>query len=150
MQTKRAMKAAVVVATLQPGLTIAGTEFGTKQEAMDLADRIITILDADGLSAGIKALFDPDQPFLSSRMGVNLFAGSVVVGDNREPEMVAADYAETPDLTGTMVWPLIDVAADRGEDVVLKWYHYDSQEIYDYHCFSRHAQNTSYTVMVCR
>ncbi|MEO0820477.1 MAG: hypothetical protein AAF074_08625 [Pseudomonadota bacterium] len=135
---------------LMSSASVAGTDFGSKQDAMELTDKIISIIDADGLSAGIEALFDPEQPFATSRMGVNVFAGTVVVGDNREPEMVAADYATTPDLTGALVWPLIDAAADDGADVVLKWYHYDTQEVYDYHCFSQHAANPNYTVMVCR
>lgn len=135
---------------LAPSVASSGTDFGTREEATDMANALIEILDTDGLSAGVKALFDPKLPFARSPLGINLFAGSVVVGDNREPEMVAADYAETSDLTGALVWDLVDVAADVGEDVVLKWYHYDTQAIYDFHCYSKHSGNGEYTVMVCR
>lgn len=144
------LRPALLALLLQPGLSAAGTDFGTKEEAMAMADRLIAILDRDGLSAGISSLFDPELPFAASPLGVNLFAGSVVVGDNREPEMISADYAETPDLSGVPVWPRVDAAADRGDDVILKWYHYDTQEEYDFHCYSKHSGNGKYTVMICR
>lgn len=128
----------------------AGTDFGTRAEAEAIADQVIGLLDEGGLQSTIRAMFDPSLPFASSPMGINLFEGSVVVADNREPEMVEADYAETPDLTGALVWPLVDAAADSREDVILRWYHYDTQEIYDYHCLCARAKNGLHTIMVCR
>mgnify|MGYP000719442879 CR=1 FL=1 len=129
---------------------IAGEEFGTRQEARALATALIAIIDEDGIAAGAHAVVDPESQFRNSRMGVNLFRGSTVIADNREPETVAADYSETADMTGTLVWPLIAAAADRQDDAILKWYHYDTQEAYDYHCFSMRAARDDATVMVCR
>ncbi|MEO1468211.1 MAG: hypothetical protein AAFV86_04085 [Pseudomonadota bacterium] len=142
------------LATMALLATSAGAEadadFGTPEEARIMAEKIIAIIDENGIEAGVKSLFDPDLPFGSSPMGINLFEGSVVVGDNREPEMVASEFAETPDLTGVAAWPRIDAAAGEGRDVVLKWYHYDTQEVYDFHCYSLRAASPEYTVMVCR
>ena len=141
---------AVAASLLANGIAVAGTDFGTREEAEKLADAMIEILDTEGPSKAVSALFDPELPFASTRLGVNLFEGSVIIGDNREPEMVAADYSETEDLTGVTVWDWIDAAADRGDDVVLKWYHYDTQAVYDFHCYSKHSKDQKYTVMVCR
>ena len=129
---------------------LAGTDFGTKEEARALARALVAIIDADGISAAVTAMHDPAHPFAASRLGVNLFQGSVVIADNREPEMVAADYAETADLTGALVWPLIYAAAQVEDDAVLKWYHYDTQEDYDFHCYSMMAHRDDGVVMVCR
>jgi hypothetical protein len=128
----------------------AGTDFGTKEEARALATELVGIIDRDGIAAAANALLTPDGIFRRSRMGVNLFHGSTVIADNREPETVADDYSETPDLTGVPVWPRISAAAAKQDDVILKWYHYDTQEIYDYHCFSMRASRDDGTVMVCR
>lgn len=133
-----------------PALSWADGYFGTREEAETLAKRMIQIVEKEGVEAAIKAMHDPGEPFVGSRMGVNLFSGSTVVADNREPETIAADYSETADLTGSLVWPLISTAAEAEEDAHLKWYHYDTQEEYDYKCFSKRSSDTVMTVMVCR
>ncbi|ARE41373.1 hypothetical protein RGUI_3232 [Rhodovulum sp. P5] len=128
----------------------AAPVLGTKEEGRALAKALVEIIDRDGIEAATQAVYDPDLPFVHSRQGVNLFTGSTVIADNREPEMVAADYSQTPDLTGELVWPRVWAAADIEDDAVLKWYHYDTQEVYDFHCFSMHANRDQGLVMVCR
>ncbi|NNE87116.1 MAG: hypothetical protein HKN27_03490 [Silicimonas sp.] len=133
-----------------PRFGLADGDFGTREEAKSLAEAMISIVDDTGIEAAIKAMHDVDQPFVASRMGVNLFSGSTVIADNREPETIAADYSEMPDLSGALVWPIISAAAMVGEDANLKWYHYDTQEAYDYKCFSKRSASVDATVMVCR
>lgn len=135
---------------LIPAVALADGDFGTRAEAKAVADAMIAIVDAEGVAAAMQAMHDPSQPFVGSRMGVNLFSESTVIADNREPETIAADYAETADLTGALVWPLISAAADVEGDANLKWYHYDTQESYDYKCFSKRSEIVDVTVMVCR
>lgn len=139
-----------VSAIFGASLCYAGSDFGTRAEAEELAHAVIEIVENDGIAAAVTAIIDPDGPFRHSRMGINLFGGSFVIADNREPETVAADYSETADLTGQLVWPIISAAADAQDDAVLLWYHYDTQEHYTYHCFSLRADRDDGTVMVCR
>ena len=150
MITRKTLISSFAASVLCYGPLSAGTDFGTRADAQVIADQVIRRLDEGGLQSTIEAMFYPALPFASSPMGVNLFAGSVVVGDNREPEMVEADYAEASDLTGALVWPLVDAAADAREDVILRWYHYETQEVYDYHCLCARAKNRLHTIMVCR
>jgi len=129
----------------------AASPFGTLDEARALAERLVAIIDEDGIDAAAVAIYDPAHPFVATPMGVNLFRGSVVIADNREPETVAADYAQVADLTGAPVWPRVSAAAAAGGgDAVLKWYHYDTQEVYDFHCYSLGAATDDGLVMVCR
>lgn len=141
---------AVAVTAACPGVALADGDFGTRDEAKTLAEAMIAIVDERGIEAAVSAMHDPDYPFLASRMGVNLFTGSTVVADNREPETIAADYSETADLTGSLVWPIISAAAQAGGDAHLKWYHYDTQDEYDYKCYSKKSGAQDVTVMVCR
>ena len=141
---------AALVLSLVVTPVVAGTDFGTKEEARALATELVSIINQEGVAAAAEAVVNPDGPFRHSRMGVNLFHGSTVIADNREPETVAADYSEVADLTGELAWPMISAAADRNDDVVLKWYHYDTQEVYDFHCFSMRASRDDGAVMVCR
>jgi superfamily II DNA/RNA helicase len=67
-----------------------------------------------------------------------------------EPESVATDYADFPDLTGEPIWGRISAAADRQDDAELRWYHYDTQEPYTFLCFVRRAGRDNGMVMVCR
>ncbi|MFC6638353.1 hypothetical protein GV827_00350 [Sulfitobacter sp. JBTF-M27] len=136
------------LAFAQPGF--AGIDFGAPQEADALADRMIGIIDNEGLDAAVEAMHDPSQPFRTSRMGVNLFRGSFVISDNREPEMVASDYGQTADLTGAPAWPRIVAAARDNGVATLLWYHYDTQEVYEYQCHARAAKSVDASVMVCR
>ena len=145
----RKLLCATVVA-LVPAAGWSDGYFGTREEAKQLADEMIAIVDSEGIEMAIKAMHDPQRPFVGSRMGVNLFEGSTVIADNREPETIAADYSETADLTGALVWPLIASAAEVEGDANLKWYHYDTQEEYDYKCLSKRADTMNATVMVCR
>jgi hypothetical protein len=140
---------AAVLGTL-PTVSCADGDFGTREEAKLLADKMIAIVDNEGIEAAIKAMHAPNSPFVSSRMGVNLFSGSTVIADNREPETIAADYSEMADLTGALVWPIVAAAAEVEGDAALKWYHYDTQENYDYKCFSKGSDTVDVTVMVCR
>ena len=135
---------------LSAGVAAAGTDFGTKEEARALATKLVSIIDDEGVAAAASAVVDPDGPFRFSRMGINLFHGSTVIADNREPEMVASDYISVADLTGEPVWTRISSAADRQDDAVLDWYHYDTQEEYQYHCYSMRASRDDGLVMVCR
>ena len=128
----------------------AGNDFGSREEAKRLADALVEIINTDGIESAVKAVHDVHHPFAATPMGVNLFQNSVVIADNREPEMVAADYAKTADLTGALVWPMIAKAADAEDDAVLKWYHYDTQEVYDFHCYSKRAARDDGLVMICR
>lgn len=131
-------------------VAFAGNEFGTREEAEALADQLIEVINREGIEAAVRSMHDPSMPFVSSRMGVNLFQGSVVIADNREPETVAADYSTTADLTGELVWPRIRDAAEANGEAMLAWYHYDTQDAYDYHCLSRLADRDEGLVMVCR
>ena len=70
-------------------------------------------------------------------MGVNLFTGSTVIADNREPETISADYSEAAALTGALVWPLIASATEVEGDANLK-------------CHSKGCGLFDVTVMVCR
>ena len=88
------------VAGLMASPTFAAEDFGTEEEARALAGALVDIIDREGVAAAALAVVDPEQPFRASRMGVNLFHGSTVIADNREPETVAADYSQTADLTG--------------------------------------------------
>lgn len=136
------------------GLSISGPavagEFGTRQAAEDLARRLIDIVERDGVTAAASSVYDPALPFVGTRMGVNLLTAGTIIADNREPEMVASDYTRIEDLTGHRIWPRLLAAADTGEDAVLKWYHYDTQEAYDYRCLTRRAVRDDAMVMVCR
>lgn len=140
----------VMALGMVPNFAIADGDFGSLEEAQQIATAMIAIVDTQGVETAIEAMHDRGYPFVGSRMGVNLFSGSTVIADNREPETIAADYSETADLTGTLVWPLIATAAKQGGDANLKWYHYDTQESYDYKCFSLSAATVDATVMVCR
>ena len=63
---------------------------------------------------------------------------------------IAADYSEIADLTGVAAWSLIGPAAAVEGDANLRWYHYDTQEEYDYKCYSKRTSDSVVTVMVCR
>ena len=86
----RKLLCATVVA-LVPAAGWSDGYFGTREEAKQLADEMITIVDSEGIEMAIKAMHDPQRPFVGSRMGVNLFEGSTVIADNREPETIAAE-----------------------------------------------------------
>ncbi len=131
-------------------VAFAGNDFGTREETEALADQMVALINQHGMEAAIRAMHDPDMPFVKSRMGVNIFQGTTIVADNREPETVAADYSVTADLTGVIVWPRILDAAQTGGDAVLMWYHYDTQEAYEYHCHVKRADRDEALVMVCR
>ena len=79
-----------VLAVAFPAYAGADGDFGTKEDAKHIADQMIAIVEEQGLEAAVTAMHDPDQPFVSSRMGVNLFDGPIVIADNREPETLAA------------------------------------------------------------
>lgn len=129
---------------------LASGEFGTDAEARDIAAAMSGIIRSDGLEAGIAAMHDPTQPFAASRMGIHVFEQSVIVADNREPELIASSYAEIADLTGEPMWPRITAAADAASDAILEWYHYDTDAEYTYRCHSEWAVAGDVLVMVCR
>lgn len=131
-------------------VAFAGNDFGTREDAEALAVQMVALINQDGIAAAVRAMHDPDMPFLKSHMGVNLFQGSIVIADNREPETVGADYSVTTDLTGDFVWPRIREAAQASSDALLIWYHYDTQEAYKYHCYPKRADRDEGLVMVCR
>lgn len=143
------LRGAIALAFL-PCVAFADGDFGTKDDARTIADLMIEIVETRGVEAAVTAMHSSDMPFVGSRMGVNLFEGSTVIADNREPETIAADYSEIADLTGTIVWPVIAAAAAIEGDAELKWYHYDTQAEYDYKCHSKRARDVDVTVMVCR
>lgn len=130
--------------------TLAGTDFGTKEEAREIASQVVDIIEAQGLTAAAEAIISSNGPYRKSRMGINLFNGTVVIADNREPESVEMDFGDFPDLTGEPVWPRISAAADIEDDARLLWYHYDTQQNYEFHCFVKRAQRGDSMVMVCR
>lgn len=129
---------------------LASGDFGTAAEARDIAAAMSGIIRSSGLEAGIAAMHDPARPFGSSRMGIHVFEQSVIVADNREPELIASSYAEIEDLTGEAMWPRITAAADAQSDAILEWYHYDTDAEYTYSCYSEWAIRGSVLVMVCR
>ena len=95
-------------------------------------------------------MHDPALPFSASSLGIHVFEKSIIVADNREPELIASSYAEVQDLTDEAMWPRIVDAADTKGEAVLKWYHYDTEAIYDYHCHSEWATPGDVLIMVCR
>lgn len=125
-------------------------DFGTFEEGDRLAAQVVQLIDERGMAGAAESLFDPDLPFASTRQGINLFEGSVLVGDNREPEMVEEDFSQLEDLTGAIPWTKIESAMETDGLLTLKWYHYDTQEPYDYNCIARRARNPRYAVLVCR
>ncbi|MEM9972032.1 MAG: hypothetical protein AAF762_13175 [Pseudomonadota bacterium] len=144
----RTMAACVAIAAA--GSLYAAGAFGTQAEAQEIALQMSQIIARGGLDAGIAAMHDPALPFTTSAMGIHVFERSVIVADNREPELIATSYAEVPDLTGEAMWPRIVAAADRNGDALLEWYHYDTEAEYSYQCYSTWAMPRDVLVMVCR
>lgn len=128
----------------------ASSEFGTETEAQDIAKQMTSIIQSDGLDAAIAAMHDASLPFSTSAMGIHVFEQSIIVADNREPELIAASYVEVQDLTGEAMWPRIVAAADTKSDAILEWYHYDTEAEYAYQCYSEWATAGEVIVMVCR
>lgn len=154
LNTSYRLTLAAALATAMPAATSAGDvsagDFGTRAEALALAEALIDRIDSEGLQAGINAVIDKTGPYVATRLGVNLFAGPVLIADNREPEMVAAPFDRTPDMTGVPAWPRIVEAKHSGGDATLTWYHYDTQVAYDYRCVVRGAVTIDASVMICR
>ena len=138
-----------VIAAFCAGAASAG-DFGSEQEAQDIAKMMSGIIQSDGLDAGIAAMHDTAKPFTTSTLGIHLFEDGIIVGDNREPELLAASYMEVEDLTGDPMWPRSVAAADAKTDAILEWYHYDTESEYSYACYSEWAIEGSAIVMVCR
>ncbi|MCV3273467.1 hypothetical protein [Roseobacter sinensis] len=128
----------------------ASSDFGSIEEAQSIAGSMSDIIRSNGLDAGIAAMHDPAQPFAASPMGIHVFEQSIIVADNREPELIASSYAEIEDLTGEPMWPRIVAAADASTDAQLEWYHYDTEAEYTYQCHSEWATPGEVIVMVCR
>lgn len=150
MTASKLLGAMVVAGLFSANAAVAGTAFGTDSDARAIAGKMTKIIVDQGLDAGIEAMHDPALPFVNSQMGIHVFEGSIIVADNREPELIAASYAEVQDLTEEPMWPRIVQAAHKRSDAELKWYHYDTEEIYDYHCYSEWAVEPEILVMVCR
>ena len=106
---------------LAASLSLLGTsatamnDFGTEGEARAIASQMTQIIQSGGLDAGIAAMHDASMPFSTSQMGIHVFEQSIIVADNREPELIASSYAEVEDLTGEAMWPRIVAAADPAE-----------------------------------
>ncbi|MEL7104694.1 MAG: hypothetical protein AAGM21_02155 [Pseudomonadota bacterium] len=128
----------------------ASVDFGTAEDAKTITSEMVEIIQSQGLEAGIAAMHDPAKPFSASKMGIHVFEQSVIVADNREPELIASSYAEVEDLTGEPMWPRIEAAADASGDAVLEWYHYDTEAEYTYNCHSEWAVPGDVIVMTCR
>ncbi len=144
-------KPLLVIAALAFGSqALASGDFGSEAEAREIAEQLSQIVASGGIDAGIAAMHDPAHPFSSSQLGIHLFEDSIIVGDNREPELIATSYAEVEDLTGEAMWPRIVAAADATSDAILEWYHYDTEAEYSYACYSEWAISGSALVMVCR
>jgi len=135
------------ILTAQPALA---SDFGTAEEAKTIAGQLSAIVQSGGIDAGIAAMHDAGQPFSSSVLGIHLFEDGIIVGDNREPELLASSYETVEDLTGEPMWPRIVAAADVKGDAMLEWYHYDTEAEYTYACYSEWAIEGSALVMVCR
>jgi len=145
------MRLLTATAMLLAAATAASaSDFGTEDEATALVKKMSSIVQADGLDAAIEAMHDPNMPFSASRMGIHVFQQSIIVADNREPELIAQSYAELQDLTGDYMWPRIAAAADEASVAVLEWYHYDTEEEYSYTCHSDWATPDEVLIMVCR
>ncbi len=133
-----------------PTLGFAMGDFGTAEEAQSLANQMTAIVNEGGVDAAISAMHDPSLPFTATEMGVHVFEQSIIVADNREPELIASSYAAVEDLTGEPMWPRIIAAADEQGEAVLEWYHYDTEAEYTYNCYSEWATPQEVLVMVCR
>ena len=145
------MRAFTMSAILLAAATAASaSDFGTEAEATAIIAEMSTIIQNDGLDAGIEAMHNPDLPFSTSQMGIHVFEQSIIVADNREPELIAQSYAELQHLTGEFMWPRIEAAANDSSAAILEWYHYDTEEEYSYTCHSDWATPGDVLVMVCR
>lgn len=140
----------IALALAAPAPLLAAEDFGTLEDSRRLGAALIEIIDAGGVAAGARAVLDPEGPYRRTRLGVNLFHGTIIVADNREPETVSSDYRETQDLNGALVWPLIEAAAKVQGETMLRWYHYDTQAPYDFRCLAMAATQHDATVMICR
>ncbi len=139
-----------VISIFTASVAVSGTAFGTEADARKMATYLSEIIVVDGVDAGIDAMNDPDMPFASSAMGLQIFEGSMIVADNRAPDLEVTSFADVADLTWTPMWPRIVEAAHTGEDATLQWYHYDTETEYTFHCYSEWAQGNSVLVMACR
>lgn len=149
MQTIQRSTALIAAFGLTASIGTAG-DFGSADEARTIGMMLADIVAEGGVDAGISAMHDPSLPFSSSSLGIHLFEAGIIVGDNREPELIASSYEEVQDLTGEPMWPRIVDAADQNGEAVLEWYHYDTEAEYSYNCFSTWAEADTALVMVCR
>lgn len=142
-------KLAITFALLGTAATAMG-DFGTEDEAREIASELTQIIQSGGVDAGIAAMHDPARPFVATNMGVHILEHGILVADNREPELVATAYSDIPDLTGEPMWPRIVAAADTNSEAIVEWFHYETEAEYTYHCYSEWSVPGDVLVMVCR
>lgn len=140
-----------LAALLMASPAYASSQFGTAEEAQDLASQLISIINEGGIVAGRAAIHDPAGPFQATEMGVHIFENSVIMADSRDPELETVSYAGVQDLNGVDFWQGMMEAANTDQNFETKWHSYADESVeYTYNCHSEWQTEGEVMVWLCR
>ena len=139
------------VAFIAAGAHADGTAFGTDEDIQETVPALIEYVEENGSDAAIEALDDPDHEFGGHNLGLMIWVDGQMGMHNRYPELAGVDFDQLQDLEGNYVIEDFSAAADAGGDYSLNyWPHYDTEEEYEYHCWSEWVEEPRILVAACR
>lgn len=129
----------------------AGTDFGNDTELRQVVDKFSSFIKEKGNAAAIQALGDSNSEFGGAKTGLMIWIEGKMGAHNKYPELKGINFADLQDLREQYVMQGFTEAADAGGDYVLNyWPHYDNEEEYEYHCFSKWISKPSVMISACR
>lgn len=129
----------------------AGTDFGTDAELRQIIEKFSTYITEKGNKSAIEALGDRNTEFGGAKTGLMIWIDGKMGAHNKYPELKGINFADLQDLREQFVMQGFTEAADAGGDYALNyWPHYDNEEEYEYHCFSKWISKPSVMISACR
>lgn len=142
---------ALGLAVALPGAASAGTDFGTDEQVREKVDELIAYIKANGTDAAVAALADESTSLGGAEPGLMVWIDGVMGAHNKYPDLGGVDFEQMQDLRGQYIVNDFTENANNGGGYSLNyWPHYETEQEYEYHCFSKWVEKGSVMVTGCR
>jgi hypothetical protein len=147
--TKMPFALALLLGVSAPAL--AGTDFGTHEDVMELIPKLVDYTLENGPDAAIAAMDDPDHEFGGHNLGIMIWVDGSMGMHNKYPDLAGIDFNQLQDLRGNYVIEEFTEAANAGGEYSLNyWPHYEDETEYEYDCYSVWVDEPDILVTACR
>lgn len=144
------MRKLVLLASMFLSTSVLASDFGTESDVDEVIPQLKTLIESEGVDAATAALNDSSHALGGHDIGIMFWVDGKMAMHNKYPDLAGMNFDDLQDLRGNFVINEFTEAANEGRGMSLNyWPHYETEEEYEYKCYSEWVEQPRIMITAC-